>query len=709
MTILEAAHDLLLEDIGVMPLWKKIPREKGHTYFEKRITVEDLEKKFKGAEQLGIPCGAVSCGIECMDFDDHNQHYDISAVFQDYCKDEYVKHLYDNGCIFIQKTPSGGYHIIYRYEAEHYQGNQRLAVWPKNKEGKYETKIETRGQCGYFVSWPSANYKKLTDKYINELQTITQDDRQYLIDRAKSFTEKVNEQGEIEEETGNYEFNDPVSFYNFKKKAHAKNILKDKGWRLLSTDKSGTEKWQRPGKDSGISATFGHKNNLFYVFSSSAYPFETNRYYTPFEILALLNFSKNWRSAANWISAKYMEEDVPYMRVGITFFKKIFKRDRYGVKRVELKKWSKDEIKDDHGKNFLYKVPHFDDFIIEPDNFNYHPVIGNCYNLYSAFAHTPKAGDITWSMRLIDHIFGDQKEIGLKYLKALYMHPKQMLPILVLVSEQRSTGKTTFLNWLNMIFGDNMTVIAPDELTNDFNFSYATMNIIGIEETIIEKQMTVEKLKKLATGKFISVNRKFIDSFKLPFFGKIVMTSNQPDKFIKVDEEEIRFFVRQIELPKFNNHKIEDDLLNEIPAFLHYLKNMPALDFTKSRALFTKEELENDTLKTVKEASKTGLYQDLYIIFEDYFDNHDVDSIEFTVGDIKKEYFERDNRINLKYIKNVLSKEFNLEVTRSWYTPLNSTLPDEKRVGRFYTLTRENFDKQEKIDDKSNEKDDIPF
>lgn len=40
----------------------------------------------------------------------------------------------------------------------------------------------------------------------------------------------------------------------------------------------------------------------------------------------------------------------------------------------------------------------------------------------------------------------------LDYLQLLYLYPIQKLPILLLVSEERNTGKSTFLNFLKAIF-----------------------------------------------------------------------------------------------------------------------------------------------------------------------------------------------------------------------------------------------------------------
>jgi len=52
-----------------------------------------------------------------------------------------------------------------------------------------------------------------------------------------------------------------------------------------------------------------------------------------------------------------------------------------------------------------------------------------------------------------------------------------------------------------MIFGDNFIQINPEDLSSQFNSSYASKNIIAIDETVIEKSHASEKLKSIATAK----------------------------------------------------------------------------------------------------------------------------------------------------------------------------------------------------------------
>ena len=497
----------------------------------------------------------------------------------------------------------------------------------------------------------------------------------------KTFADKKNELSEKVESFDNHTYTDPVSYYNYYKQEHASYILKELGYieqnGKIFLNGEGCAKWV---------------DNILY-FNNDTDVFVSNCYYTPFQILVSLRFKGNYYAAINWICIYYLNEETPYLRIGTDYFKKIQKKDRFGIIGIDLKKWKKEEIKDDHGKVYLNKIPKFDNFCIEPDNFNYQPVIDNCYNLYHSFRHKEQLGTIKWSQILMEHIFGDQVELGYRYLQCLYLHPDRMLPILVLVSRERQTGKTTFLNWLNMIFGDNCVMINPSDLTSDFNSSYATANIIEIEETLIEKSITVEKLKALATGKFVSVNEKFISNYKLPFFGKIILASNNEDKFAKVDEEEIRFFVRKVGKPKYKNHEIERDLRNEIPAFLHHLSQLKAVDFSIGRVPFSVEELKNDTLTAVKKESKTGLYKDMFERFVDLFSNgaKSSDSIFVVPIDIKERWYKNSHNIDIHYIRTVLKNEFNLQPGKPIrYQPFGDA-DFQSKVGTAYEIKQAFF------------------
>lgn len=721
MTALHSsAEDYLLADLSVIPTLKD-KRPALSSWAEYQTALMDMDQvsgKFNGCFGIAVICGKVSGNLECIDFDSHDK--DIDTIYNEWKSDQGIDNILTRNKPYIERSPRGGIHVFYRYDCEYPEGSRKLANWESG-----ESMIETKGEGGYVIVSPSPGYIVMENSLIN-LPTLQADERDYLISHCIHFNRQIKQKEEEQESNGKgYDHTDPVSWFNWNKASYAKQLLKDNGWSKTGTDKDGIETWTRPGKEDGVSATWGKRYNALYCFTSSVDYFKPECYYTPFQILIKLRFKGNHYSAYNWILHKYLNEKVPYIRVGTDYYKKINKTDRFDVQRTELKPWTKDEIKQDEGKPYLETIPKFDDFTIEPDNFNYHPVLNNCYNLYGEFAHKPQPGQWKWTEILLRHIFQEQYHLGLRYIQALYLYPKRMLPILVLVSKERQTGKTTFLNWLNMIFGSNMVNISPEDLAGAFNHIYATANIIGIEETLIEKSVTVEKLKALATGKFISVNQKFVQQYKIPFYGKIIIASNNEDKFAKIDEEEIRFFIRKIQLPQIVNHGIEDNMKSEIPAFLHYLTTLPAIDWSRDRSGFTPEEIENETLKAVKEESKNWLYKELKEYITDWFNNNPYDELYAVPADIKAKWYQHSSKAEIGYIRSVIKNDFKLTPQpMQRYLPVTASQYDTaKKSGTPFCFKRNMFTVQSKEDsgvfvknDTDNDdenvkskKDDLPF
>lgn len=432
-----------------------------------------------------------------------------------------------------------------------------------------------------------------------------------------------------------------------------------------------------------------HTNHIECLRPYNDHP--TGAVITKFMVYTYEQHKFDWHRAMSYVQYFILKDKVPFIRVGTDYYRIINKRDRYGAMQLLLKPWAKQEIIQDHSKTMVINMAKFDDFTIVPDNKNHTPVIEGCYNLYNKFSHEPKAGDCPTSMVLMRHVFGDQLAMGLRYMKLLYEHPRQILPILTLESKERETGKTTFLNWLQMMFGENSVLISPDELSATFNSMYANKNIIMIDETVVDKASTLEKLKSITTAKSITVKTKFVQEFSVPFFGKVILCTNKVKDFMRIDDEEIRFWVRKVSVIKEKNTQIEDQLFNEIPAFLHYLTQLPAIDFTKSRMVFTKEEIFTEELRTVKEESKSGLLKDLEIFIEDFFDKNQCDYFCATPKDIKETWFTRDSKVTMSYIRKVLTDEMGLKPNdkSTSYTPFeNYDRFPLKVTGRFFYFER---------------------
>lgn len=416
-----------------------------------------------------------------------------------------------------------------------------------------------------------------------------------------------------------------------------------------------------------------------------------------FELLTRFRFRGNYRAAMAEIEYCHMNQQIPYIRVRTDYFKVTNKPDRYGINRMTIIPWRKEAIKDDHGSEIINAIHRFDDFAIVPDNTAHQSVHNNCYNLYAPFSHTPyqravDAAMIPHTLELLTRVFGDQINQALIYFKVLYEYPQQALPILCLVSPERSTGKTTVLNWMDMIFGDNFILINPDDLSGTFNSNYASKNIIAIDETVIDRLHAVEKLKSIATAKSISVNQKHVANYSIPFYGKVIICTNRERDFMKIDEEEIRFWVRRLSPIDKINARIEDGLRDEIPMFLKYLQQLPAPDFSRSRMVFTPDEIANEHLAVVKAESYSSLRKELHILIEDYFFSHESSELFLAAsGDIKERWFSHDHRTSANYIGRVIEHEMKIKKGKqARYAPFDND-PMNKKLGKPFTFHRLDF------------------
>jgi len=436
-------------------------------------------------------------------------------------------------------------------------------------------------------------------------------------------------------------------------------------------------------------------NGTVAVMKANPFKLTSGDVISKFMLLTAVKFKGNYRAAESFVMYSVMKLEIPYVRVGTDYYKIIEKENRYGGTDRTLKAWGKEVISDDHTKTILKLIPKFDDFCLVPDNINYQPVHKNCYNQYAEFPHTPHSkpiseSQIPHSIKVMKHIFGEQFDRGLIYMKVLYEHPKQMMPVIVLVSKERGTGKTTFLNWLQMIFSDNLVMVDPHNLSSQFNYIYASKNIIMVDETIVEKTAAEQKIKSITTAKTMSVNPKHVQGYSLPFFGKIIMCTNKVKDFMRIDKEENRFWIRYIKPVTGRKHiKIEDDLFAEIPKFIRYITQLPAVDFTRDRLVFTMDQIITKELIAVKEESQSWMVKELLLHITDFFNNNGCEEFYAAAIDIKNEWFARDNQVKASYISKVLKNEMEYVVQKNQrYIPFNKDELGKERVSTPFKFER---------------------
>lgn len=382
-----------------------------------------------------------------------------------------------------------------------------------------------------------------------------------------------------------------------------------------------------------------------------------------------------------------------YIRVGIRYYK-VVNNIIGGVRQKEIIPWSLQIIREDFPKRWLREmiIKKYDKFVVVPDNINYHSEIDGGYNMYSQVSHKPSKGDCKTILDLIRHIFGEQYEMGLDYLELLYTQPKQRLPILLLVSKERATGKTTFTNFIADLFQSNVTFNTNESFRSPFNSDWASKLIIVVDEAFMNKRSDYEMIKNKSTAQSIKIELKGVDRIEIPFFGKIIMCSNDENCPIAIEKGENRFWVRKVPVLEKDVPNIAEQLHKEIPAFLYFLLNRTISKPKCSRMWFSYSDIETEALKKIINYNIDSSECDLFEFLYDIMDDFEKEDICFSVADILPLLKRECISIDRAEIKRILKKYGFKKDNTAYYAPIigkNGAITfAKKRSGRFYIVSK---------------------
>ncbi len=244
---------------------------------------------------IGLVCGAISGGLEVIDFDDGsllNPWYSL------------VHHIAAK--LPIVETPSGGWHVLYR--CNEIGGNVKIACDPDREK---QTLIETRGEGGYIVAEGSPcethatglPYCQAFGPLLPTVPRITPIERRELWAAARSFDrrgeafkKKLIAKQTRQSQRIATDVNPVIAA--FCDRTSWDSILTRHGW----TTRDG-ECWTRPGKTYGVSARVviaDDGEQLLTVFSGNAGPLSpdgSHRTWNKFDAWAALDFNGNNREA----------------------------------------------------------------------------------------------------------------------------------------------------------------------------------------------------------------------------------------------------------------------------------------------------------------------------------------------------------------------------------------------------------------------------
>lgn len=344
------------------------------------------------------------------------------------------------------------------------------------------------------------------------------------------------------------------------------------------------------------------------------------------------------------------EDTDKFMRIGSDWLKVIKRPNKFGDMIEEIIPFKVGEILRDYKKfgDFIDNIPRYDSFCSEPCwDADYRRVHYGCYNIYSPLIHSPARGQWPNIYKFLKHLFradghidfekdeehgalGDIFLLALDYLTILLRHPKQMLPALVLVSPENTTGKSTFLKFLDAMYSGNVAILNNELFKMKFNAHYITKFIIAIDEGFldVDKKAEKERLKQLVTADTAFLENKGMNVKSFPYYGKVILCSNDADSVMKIEETDTRWFIVRVH-PITDNEDpdMERKMKSEIPAFIHYLSQRQIKHERTGRLWFKTEYIITDQFREIMENTRTSLEKSITEFLQETFITYRIEHI----------------------------------------------------------------------------------
>lgn len=178
---------------------------------------------------------------------------------------------------------------------------------------------------------------------------------------------------------------------------------------------------------------------------------------------------------------------------------------------------------------------------------------------------------------------------------------------LLLLGDSRS-GKSTILETVNRLIGEeNTSSVALEYLSNPQYTPMLINKMINIDWDVASGAENFEaNFKIITSGEPVSVNQKFVATFKFRPYCKLIMAAN---KFPRITDHSSAFYKRLILLPcnrVFEPHEqdlqLKHKLINELPGIfnwsmtgLHRLEKRGAFEVNKKFMIDSIEELREES------------------------------------------------------------------------------------------------------------------
>ena len=404
--------------------------------------------------------------------------------------------------------------------------------------------------------------------------------------------------------------------------------------------------------------------------------------------------SKRSAQAGKEVAVKDKPSEIPYLRVGTAILKRVRMPLSNGRSIETLIPWNAETLRQDFGKDYFAKIPKYDGFCTVPNHTNYCREIHGFLNRYEPISTVPVEGEFPNIRKFLAHIFGEQIELGYDYLQLLYLRPQQRLPILLLVSQERNTGKTTFLNFLKLIFEGNVTFNTNEDFRSQFNDDWTGKLLVCVDEVLLNRREDSERIKNLSTAHSYKAEAKGRDRREVEFFGKFVLCSNNERNPVLIEAGETRYWVRRVPPLTQDNQNLLADMRRELPGFLFFLFHRELSTREESRMWFAPRLLATEALRRIIHYNRSKAEAEIIAIIRDIMDAEGLEQYRFDISDMVNMLEIRGIRSDHPSVRRILTENWRLlpapptYYTRYAITYYGEVIRQDSKTARVYTVTR---------------------
>ena len=266
-----------------------------------------------------------------------------------------------------------------------------------------------------------------------------------------------------------------------------------------------------------------------------------------------------------------------------------------------------------------------------------------------------------------------------------------------MVSKERNTGKSTFLNFLKAVFQNNVTFNTNEDFRSQFNADWAGKRLIVVDEVLLNRREDSERLKNLSTTLSYKVEAKGKDRDEISFFAKFVLCSNNEFLPVIIDVGETRYWVRKINSLESDDTDFLRKLKAEIPAFLYFLQHRTLSTQKESRMWFAPKLTFTPALQRIIRSNRNKLELEMSELCLDIMEMNNVEEVSFCINDMMPLLSNAQCKYEKGQIRRIVQDIWKLTPVSNTLTyttyQLSYNAPQYyspiRRTGRFYTITKE--------------------